>query len=484
MHHRRLRSLAMLVVASLIISPLSAMPLSTIVEKALSESAKMQDLELTKRDTLLTIGRNQAEDGVGVSVSGDLTTTLDLDSPSTTLRSSGVDTTITLPNDGKTSIQVSTGALSYGSSGNTYSVAPTVGASHTFTYGLTGDNRKSLTNRQTEVLATSTYDVSRVNYTTSLYSQIATILDNEKSIKKTAKELADLERTLEQNLTLKLVKEDSLIHRASVQAIQSKKTTLEGLNTTRELYLRQFKNLTGFEWEGVSDIPEPNLLFNPDQSQSSTLKLKSLAVDLAKEDLAIQKATYTNKSLVVGGSVGGSASKTKSKNILTGVEKIDYYNDATIKGSASLIANQYKISGSVSATYDFEDNTFTPSLTIGGSWSNNPSSYSEGLKLQQLENAVLTAELAYRTAIDEFNQSVMTIQNSIASYVMNYSLLLESIAYNQETLEQQKDLYARGLATALQVEDAQFAVDLDTYTLNSSLLEGLKLENQIKSLSL
>ena len=78
----------------------------------------------------------------------------------------------------------------------------------------------------------------------------------------------------------------------------------------------------------------------------------------------------------------------------------------------------------------------------------------------------------------------MTIQNSIASYVMNYSLLLEFIAYNQETLEQQKDLYARGLATALQVEDAQFAVDLDTYTLNSSLLEGLKLENQIKSLSL
>ena len=486
MHHRCLRSLAMLVVASLIISPLSAMPLSTIVEKALSESAKMQDLELTKRDTLLTIGRNQAEDGVGVSVSGDLTTTLDLDSPSTTLRSSGVGTTITLPNDGKTSIQVSTGALSYGSSGNTYSVAPTVGASHTFTYGLTGDNRKSLTNRQTEVLATSTYDVSRVNYTTSLYSQIATILDNEKSIKKTAKELADLERTLEQNLTLKLVKEDSLIHRASVQAIQSKKTTLEGLNTTRELYLRQFKNLTGFEWEGVSDIPEPNLLFNPDQSQSSTLKLKSLAVDLAKEDLAIQKATYTNKNLAVGGSVGYSSSKSEVRLTQGAPLTTVYGNDLTVKGSASFgpTNKQYSISGSVTASYDFEDNTFTPSLTIGGSWSNNPSSYSEGLKLQQLENAVLTAELAYRTAIDEFNQSVMTIQNSIASYVMNYSLLLESIAYNQETLEQQKDLYARGLATALQVEDAQFAVDLDTYTLNSSLLEGLKLENQIKSLSL
>ena len=118
------------------------------------------------------------------------------------------------------------------------------------------------------------------------------------------------------------------------------------------------------------------------------------------------------------------------------------------------------------------------------SWSNNPSSYSDSLKYQQTENAVLTADLAYRTALDEYNQSVVSLQNSIASYLMNYSLLLQTIAYNQETLQQQQDLFARGLATARQVEDAQFDVDLDVYSLNSSLLEGLKLENQIKSLHL
>lgn len=480
MHLRRIRTLAVIVLASLVISPLAAMPLSTIVERALTESAKMQDLELTKRDTLLTIGRNQAEDGVGVTVSGDLTTTLDFDASETKLGSSGVSTTIVLPNDGKTSIQVSTGSLSYSTSSNTYSLSPSIGASHTITYGLTGDNRKSLTNRQTEVLATSTYDVSRVNYTTSLYTQIVTILDNEKSIKRTAKELADLERTLEQNLTLKLIKEESLVHRASVQAIQNKQTTLEGLNASRDLYLRQFKNLTGFDWEGVQEIPEPNLLFNPDQMKSSSLKLKSLAVDLAKEELALQKATYTNRDLVVGGSMG----YYNSNQTPTISNPTANHDKVTIEASAALKANQYAISGSISTSYNINKSTFTPSLTIGGTWSNNPSLYSDGLKLQQLENAVLTAELAYRTAVDEFNQSVMTVQNSIASYVMNYSLLLASIAYNQETLEQQKDLYARGLATSLQVDDAQFAVDLDTYTLNSTLLEGLKLENQIKSLGL
>ena len=481
MHHVRIRSLAVILLASLIMFPLSALPLSVVVEKALTESPRMQDLELTKRDTVLKIGLNQAEDGVGVTVSGDLTTTVDFDKSSTLLSSSGVAATISLPNDGNTAIKISTGGISYKTSDNTYSVSPSVGASHTITYGLTTDNRKSLSNRQTEVLATSTYETSRVNFTTNLYSQISTILDNEKSIKKTEKELADLKRTLEQNLTLKLVKEGSLVHRASEQAIQSKETTLEALTAARDLYLRQFKNLAGFDWEGVDEIPEPNLLFEADAKKNSALTLKSLALDLAKEDLALEKAQYTNTSLGLGGSVGYASSKSinlKNETV--------YGNDLTVKGSASFgpTSKRYSISGSVSASYDFEDNTFSPSLTIGGSWSNNPSSYSDSLKYQQTENAVLTADLAYRTALDEYNQSVVSLQNSIASYLMNYSLLLQTIAYNQETLQQQQDLFARGLATARQVEDAQFDVDLDVYSLNSSLLEGLKLENQIKSLHL
>ncbi len=481
MHHVRIRSLAVMILVSLITLPLSALPLSSVVEKALTESPRMKDLELTKRDTLLKIGLTQAEDGVGITVGGDLTTTVDFDKSSATLRSSGINATVVLPNDGKTSIQVSTGGLSYTPSSNTYSASPSVGASHTITYGLTDDNRKSLNNRQTEVLATSTYDTSRVNFTTTLYTQIATILDNEKSIKKTSKEFADLKRTLEQNLKLQLVREGSLVHRASAQAIESKETTLEALNAARELYLRQFKNLAGFEWEGVDEIPEPNLLFTPDQKKNSSLTLKSLALDLAKEDLALEKAKYTNTSLGVGGSIGYDSSR-----LVNQLGTTVYGNDLTVKGSASFgpTSKQYSISGSVTASYDFEKNTFSPSLTIGGSWSNNPSSYSEGLRMQQLENAVLTAELAYRTALDEYNQSVVSLQNSIASYLMNYSLLLQSVAYNQETLAQQQELYARGLATAQQVEDAQFDVDLDVYSLNSSLLEGLKLENQIKSLGL
>ncbi len=474
MHHIRTRILGAVVIATLITAPLAALPLSRIVDEAFAKSAKMRDLELTKTDTLLTISRNQAEDGVGVTVSGDLKTTVNFDTSSTSLTSSGIAATIALPDDGNTTIKVSTGTLSYNTNKNTYSFAPAVGASHTFTYGLTDDNRKSLTNRQTELLATSTYELNRLNFTTSLYTQIGAILDNEKNIKRTTKELNDLQRTLEQNLTLQIVRKDSLIYRASEQAIKSKQTALEGLERSKELYLSQFRNLAGFDWDGVESIGEPTLLFTANPAANSSLKLKKLAVDLAKEELALLKAVYTNKSLVVGGSAEFVSAKTIA----------GYSNAITAAGSAALAGNQYKLSGSISATYDIDGNTFTPTLTIGGSWSNNPSSYSEGLKIQQAENKVLTAELAYQSAVDEYNQNAATLESSIASYLMNHALLVQSIEYNRQTLEQQEELYRRGLATAEQVADARFAVEIDAYALDASLLEGLKLENQIKSLGL
>lgn len=76
------------------------------------------------------------------------------------------------------------------------------------------------------------------------------------------------------------------------------------------------------------------------------------------------------------------------------------------------------------------------------------------------------------------------MESSISSYLTSGLLLLESIAYNEETLAQQRALYERGLASAQEIIDAEFQVELDTYALQIHLLEGLRLENQIKSFGL
>ncbi len=470
MHHHRLRAICIAVLISLIISPLAALPLSTIVERALVESPRMQDLELSKRDTLLTIGLSQAENGVGYTIGGELTTDLDLYEPSAEI-STNIYSSIMFPNDGRTSIDISTGKVTYDTSKQTVTFSPMVSASHTFSYGLTKDNSKNLTNQLTDIRATSAYEQNRVTFTGNIYSQISTLLESERNIKRTMKDIDDLKRNLEQNLQLQLIREGSLTHRATTQAIKSKETALEGLLEADALYLRQFENLAGFAWEGVEEIPEPNLLFEPEKIQNSNLKLQRLAAELAQEELAIERAKYTNKDLKIKGTMGLDNGSILGDRLYSVAE-------------ANLVAKQFSLSGKVSATYNLDTNKLSPSLTVGGSWSNNPASTSESLLLQQLENKVLTAELALRTATDEFNQSVMSLQNDIAAYLMNYAMVLETMEYNEETLAQQKELFAKGLISQREVDDAQFVVDLDHYTLQATLLQGLRLQNQIKSLGI
>ncbi|MFA7560394.1 MAG: hypothetical protein WCY61_06715, partial [Sphaerochaeta sp.] len=111
-----------------------------------------------------------------------------------------------------------------------------------------------------------------------------------------------------------------------------------------------------------------------------------------------------------------------------------------------------------------------------------PTSTKDALKIQQLENDVLLAEIAYNTAVDEYLQSAIDLQNSVASWQLEYALLQQTIQYNKDVLQQQEDLFEMGLAPKKQVEDAAFTVELDEYDLKATLLKGLQLENQIKRL--
>lgn len=305
MHNHRRLAVLLLVFATTV--PLMALPLQDLIAQALSKSTSMQDLEYSKQKTLLTIGLNQVEDELGIAIAA---TNIEAEYDATTnayklsagsAQAGGLQATFTLPNDEKTTIIVSTGSMSTNLTTGTSYINPALGVSHTLTYGYTADNQKSLLNRQTEVLALSTYESSKLNFTTSIYTQIDSLLENEKSIKQTQKELADLKTSLEQNLSLKLIRKESLVYQAQEQTIKMKEATLTNLQATRELLLRQFTLLAGFAWEGVEDIAQPNLSFASNPSGNSSVSLKALDLDLAKEELALKMAEFTNKSLVLNG---------------------------------------------------------------------------------------------------------------------------------------------------------------------------------------
>ncbi|WP_298503050.1 hypothetical protein [uncultured Sphaerochaeta sp.] len=468
MHNQRRLAVLCLVLAATV--PLTAIPLQDLITQALAESTNMKDLEYSKQKALLTVGLNQVEDELGIAVgSGEVTATYN--SGNYVFSTSGTNVAFTLPNDGKTTINVSTGAMGIDAPYSYSSISPSVSASHTLTYGYTADNQKSLLNRQTEVLALSTYDSSKLNFTTSLYSQIDSLLENEKSIKQTEKDLADLQTSLQQNLSLKLIRSDSLAYQAQEQAIKVKEATLANLQSTRELLLRQFSLLAGFAWEGVEAIPEPNLSFTSNPMGNSSVLLKSLALDLAKEELALKKAEFTNKSLVLNGGVSSSHSSSPTDGL-------------SASAAATLQSKNLSAKAGLSGTYNYSTKTFSPSLTVSGSWNNNKTLASDALTLQKLENEVLIAELAYQTALNEYLQNAATLESNIAAWKMTHALHRQSMDYNLALLKQQQTLFEKGLATKADVDDAAFNVEIDAYTLSSILLDGLKLENQIRALQI
>nr|WP_319520832.1 hypothetical protein [uncultured Sphaerochaeta sp.] len=479
MHNRRIRGMVLCLV--LIIGTTSAFSqsLEDIVSRALGESTQMQDLEITKNNALLTQSITQAEDEVGITVSsGEVSATYDPSANAYQFMTTGMGASFLLPNDGETTITVSTGTMRYLPNGSAFAISPKVSANHTLTYGYTTDNRESLANRQTEVLATSSYESSKLNFTNSIYKQVSSLLENEKSIKQTEKQIADLRLDLEQNLSLKLIREGSLTHETQKQAIASQEATLSGLQASRELLLRQYATLTGSTWEGVDSIPEPVLDFSSNKEGNSNVLMQSLALSMAKEDLALKIAEFENKSLKLSGGIATSTIDTVFNNYKGNINTISPELSATLTGK------QFSMTGKVEGTYDISKNDFTPTVSVSGSWSNNPASTTDSLTVQKLQNEVLLAEIAYANAKNDYNQSATSLENRVASWNLSYMLLGQTMDYHQQVLEQQQDLAERGLATKSEVDDAAFTVEMDAYDVAVTLLSGLQLENEIRILQI
>ena len=228
--------------------------------------------------------------------------------------------------------------------------------------------------------------------------------------------------------------------------------------------------------DAITDIREPDLSFAMNAEGSTSVASKRIEVQKAKETLALRIAQYTNRTLVAGGNISYANSQ-----INTNLGPMTQ-NSLTLGGSAALAGKSFTVQGAVGGTYDFDKGTLTPVVAISGTWSNDPAFAKDTLEIRQLENEVLLAEIAYNNAVDEYIQSSIEVQNNVASWQLEYALLLQTIRYNKDLLKQQRELFENGLVTKKQVEDAAFTVELDEYDLKAMLLKGLQLENEIKRL--
>ena len=151
---------------------------------------------------------------------------------------------------------------------------------------------------------------------------------------------------------------------------------------------------------------------------------------------------------------------------------------------ADFSAKNYSVGASFNGSYNFDSGNFTPTLTVSGTWDNNPTQLTESLNIKKLENSATLASISYNDALQEYLYSASSIQSQVASWQLEYALLKSTIAYNVKALEQQEALFAKGLTTKSSVDNARFAVGQDEGEKALTLVKGLVLENSIRSLQI
>ena len=481
MRIKYLAPVATLVLLVLIPFSLTSASLDEIIKTAYSSSEEMKRYELDRKNAALNVSIGEAEDELGISVSsGDVSAEFQPSAGNYQFGTTGTKATFTLPNDGKTAITVGTGAVAYTPNGNYYALEPTVSATHSISYGENSDNRSTLLNKQSALLGTYTYQSNLIQFENSILNQINSLLTNQMSINESLKSIVIQKKGMSDALALKTLSKDSVAYKELENSMTRLESSLASLQSSQALLESQYTQLTSLPWEGIPTIAEPKLALEKNPKGNTSVALKGLALDLAQEDLKLAKAALTNKTLKVNG--GTSFYSTRYTKDTPSVDVTVHTIDGNI--GASFSAKNYSIGAGFNGSYDLDAKNFTPTLTVSGSWNNNPTQLTEKLNIQKLENSAMLASISYNDALQEYLYTASSIQSQVASWQLEYALLESTISYNVKALEQQEALFAKGLTTKSNVDNARFAVGQDEYEKALTLLKGLVLENSIRNLQI
>ena len=264
--------------------------------------------------------------------------------------------------------------------------------------------------------------------------------------------------------------------------IETQRIALENAKLKYQNLLDNFKENFGIDYEKPEILPEANLDFTPDYSQTTAVLLADLALETANQ--ALEVATGTSKTMTLGANLETPFSYTKNNNTI----------NQGINGSVStsLTGSNYSLTANAGANYTYtynstantSNNNFSPYITISGRWSNKTNTEKTDLEIQSLKNKVTLAQIDYDNAIQTYNDSAKDILQRIEDLKTNMSQLEVSAKYNNLILERTLEMFELGLSTQREVEDAQTAVDNDNTQKYIYQLQALLIENDIAILQL
>ena len=452
----------------MVCSTLYATDYNEIIQKAKSESKSVQNAELSYLNSKLTLEKSELEDELQITVSGNAQVSPDLTVAPTVK--------IVLPNDGSTTITATVpSSLNYDDT-KIYSFSPKVTVDHNFDLsGFDEDVLTALSNSRTALNNEYTYQYALISFENTCISTIKTIVNLEKNIENQSYLIEKSEKSIKEKLALGQITTSSITYKQLINQLELSKNTLKAYEKQYEIAKSQYKEATNLDWDGLSNLPSPDLTLSLLPTGNTKVILATIDEEIAKENINSKNASLNPQNVKVSGGVESA----NLKNSLG--EK----NSLTASAGATYSQGNWSVGASLSSSYDFKKNSFdTPSVKVSGSWSNKTTKRSDEIELQKLQNSLVSASNSASEEYTSYLQSYNALQLEVLQYEFNVTQTNANTEYLKANLENVKALYDAGLATKQELEDAEFNVKLDEYTQTVLVLDGLTLSNKIKMLNL
>ena len=480
------RSISAVAVALLCAGMLFATPYEEILSRAMENSPQMKNVELTYLNSLLTQQQSDLDDAVKVTVStGQWNIAFEEESIGT--MNGGVQSnslisalagynspsvSVAIPNgESETKITASTGLnFNYGEQ-KSYSISPSLSASHTFDLtGYDSDLAVDLSNARSSIQSEYTYRNALLSFESQVLTSIKTLLQAEQTLNETKYELAKAEQTLSDALELGNMTEGSVSYLQSMNAINLQKRTIDATEKQIETAKQQYTTLTGLVWDGVEDLPSPDLTINVLSTGNTSVVLAGIDVELAQQAIEELNHKIGTSELSIDGAIGGDFSK----------DSTSYDGSAGVAYSAG----NWAVGTAFGGSFDNQSGKFHPTLSVGASWTNKTTKKSDEIELQMLNNDLVSAQNELADAKTSYIQDMQNLQIEI----LNHEYTLQNNAaqkeYLESNLEYQQTLFDSGLCTQQDVDDARKQVEWASVQDMIDTIEGLLLQIKIAQLNL
>ena len=468
------KAFLVIVVSLFALSSVFSVSLDEIINGAKELSPTYQNVILSYENSLINIRSLERKDKVGVSVSASVNPLYEENSllGGSVETKKGINTsstaTITLPNDGKTTISGEVGVKTlYDGSSTTTSLS--LDASHIFDFtGYSSSTTDDLTLATTKYSTELSKATSELNFEKSVINTVSAILSYEKNIKKAQKSVDDQKSIIEKMETLGTYSKSSTTYINAVNVLNQLQSSLDSAQKQYENALKSFEKVSGMEWTGLDDIPEPVLDLKIYDNGNTSVLISSLKAEAAVENYKAEVAKLNPMNLSVSGKVNGTISDSSSTSIST---------------SLSYTGDNWSISATPGLSIT-KDKT-VPSLTISGRWSNGGTmNTSDEDALSASSNKMVSAENDYRDAFSSYFDEAQSLSLRILSWEAEYSNAKASLDYAKMMYENEKVMLEYGFSTEKDVRSAELSVISAEYDLKMTMLEGLSLERDLKIFAL